>query len=230
VSRSGVAALALALAIVAMPAAGRADDWRGGGSLSLDLRGSQMEAEGGERTRAVTAGPRVRAVGGKSAVGLAAGVDLDLGATGDGDFAYEVAVLPVGVGLLLGSARIGVVAGAGTSGITGGALPIALAMPVESFAEVSLGSHLRASAWGRVVALVGSDGRQSGAEDAPFGDELEIGLTLRWDRRRSDWSFVAGNGYQLGAAYGQVAGAEVVSILLGYSLDAASARREPIGL
>jgi hypothetical protein len=178
----------------------------------------------------VTAGPRVRAVGGKSALGLAAGVDLHLGVTGDGGFAYEVAVLPVGVGLLLGSARIGVVAGAGTSGITGGALPIAFALPVESFAEVSLGSHLRAAAWGRVVALVGSDGRQSGADDAPFGDELEIGLTLRWDRRRSEWSFVAGNGYQIGATWGQVAGGEVVGLSIGYSLDAASARREPIGL
>ncbi len=218
--RGGVAALVLAT--LAAPAAVRADGWRGSGSLALDLRGWQMEAEGGERTRAVTAGPRVRAVGGKSALGLAAGVDLELGATGDGDFAYQVAVLPLGAGLLLGrSAVIGLVAGAGTSGIAGGTLPIAFALPVESFAEVSLGSHLRAAAWGRVVALFGSDRRQSGAGDAPFGDELEIGLTLRWDRRRSDWRYASGNGYQLGAAYGQAAGAEVVSVLLGYSLDAA---------
>jgi hypothetical protein len=230
VSARGAAA-ALVLVLVAVPVTGRADGWRGSGSLALDLRGWQMEAEGGERTRALTAGPRVRAVGGKSAVGLAAGVDVELGVTGDGDAAYELALLPLGAGLLLGrSAVIGLVAGGGISGITGGTLPIAFALPVESFAEVSLGSHLRAAAWGRVVALLGSDGRQAGADDAPFGDEVEIALTLRWDRRRSDWRYAAGNGYQLGAAYGQVAGAEVITILLGYSLDAAFVPQEPIGL
>lgn len=213
--------VAAALAIAALPGGSRADAWRGGGSLSLDLRWSQLEPDAGDPTRAVTAGPRARAVGGKRALGLAAGVDLQLGATGGGAFAYEVTVLPLGAGLGIGrSARLGLVAGAGTSGITGGVLPIAFALPVEAFAEFSLGDKLRAAAWGRATALLGEDTRQDGAAAAPFGDELEIGLTLRWDRRRSSWSHVAGNGYHLGTTWGQRAGAEVVGVIFGYSLDA----------
>lgn len=201
---------------------GAAEEWRGGASLALDLRGSQWSPPEGERTRAVTAGPRVRAVGGKSALGLAAGVDLQLGVTGDGDLAYQVAVLPVGAGIQIGrSARLGLLAGIGTSGITGGVLPVALALPAEAFAEVSLGDHVRAASWARVTGLLGEDARQDGAEDAPVGDELELGLTLRWDRRRADWRFAAGNGYHLGVALGQQAGADLVTVILGYSLDAA---------
>lgn len=215
-------AVALAAALAAVPASAGAEEWRGGGSLSLDLRWWQLQPDAGDATRAVTAGPRARAVGGKRALGLAVGVDLELGATGGGAFAYDVAVLPLGVGLGIGrSARLGLVAGAGTSGITGGVLPVAFALPVEAFAEFSLGDKLRAAAWGRATALLGEDTRQDGAEDAPFGDELELGLTLRWDRRRSSWSHVAGNGYHLGATWGQRAGAEVFGVILGYSLDAA---------
>ena len=80
---------------------------------------------------------------------------------------------------------------------------------------------MRAAAWGRATALLGEDTRQDGADHAPFGDELEVGLTLRWDRRRSEHGFATGNGYQLGATYGQEAGAEVVGLVFGYSLDAA---------
>jgi hypothetical protein len=215
-------AVIAAVAIAALPAASRAEGWRGGGSLALDLRWWQLQPDAGDPTRALTAGPRVRATAGKRAIGLAAGADLQLGATGEAAFAYEVAVLPLGVGLQLGrSARLGVVGGAGTSGVTGGVLPIALALPVEAFAEISLGDHVRAAGWGRATALLGEDTRQGGAADAPFGDELEVGLTLRWDRRRSDWCYVAGNGYQVGATWGQRVGAEVVGVVLGYSLDAA---------
>ncbi len=220
IARSLSAALVAAMA--AAPSTGRAEGWRGGGSLALDLRYAEMAPEAGDPVRAVTAGPRVRAAAGKSALALAAGLDLHMGATGGGHFAYEVLILPLGVALQIGrSARLGAVAGAGTSGITGGALPIAWALPVEMFAEVSLGGHLRAAAWGRATELAGAEGREGGAEDAPFGDEIEIGATLRWDRRRESWSYVAGNGYQLGALYGQVAGARVLGLVLGYSLDAA---------
>jgi len=213
---------ALALAMIAAPSTGRAEGWRGGGSLALDLRYSEMTPDAGDPVRAVTAGPRVRAAAGKSALALAAGLDLHMGATGDGDFAYEVLVLPLGFALQIGrSARLGAVTGAGTSGVTGGALPVALALPVEAFAEVSLGDHLRAAAWGRATEVAGADRREDSAENAPFGDEIEIGATLRWDRRREDWRYVAGNGYQIGALYGQVAGAHIVGVVVGYSLDAA---------
>ena len=198
--------LALVATLAAAPGAAGAEGWRGGGSLALDLRGWQLEPDSGERTRAVTAGPRFRAVGGKHAVGLAAGIDLQLGATGDGSFAYEVAVLPLGVGVSLGrTARIGVAGGASVAGITGGVQPFELALPVEAFAEVSLGDHLRASGWGRTT----------------FGDDRELGLTVRWDRRRSAWSHASGNGYHLGAIGGRRAGADLIALIFGYSLDAA---------
>ena len=213
---------ALCLAMTALPAPARAEDWRGGGALALDLRYAEIQPDAGDATRVVTAGPRVRAAAGKSALALAAGLDLHLGASGDGDFAYELSVLPLGVALQLGrSARIGAVAGIGTSGITGGALPNALTLPVESFGEVSLGDHVRAAAWARATELAGAAVREGGAEDAPFGDEVELGLTLRWDRRRADHGFVSGNGYQLGAFVGQAAGADVFGLSLGYSLDIA---------
>jgi len=201
--------LALVAALAAWPSAAGAEGWRGGGSLALDLRGWQLEPDAGDRTRAVTAGPRVRAVGGKHALGLAAGIDLQLGVTGDGHFAHQVAVLPLGAGLQLGrSARIGAAGGVGVSGITGGVQPVDLALPVEAFAEVSLGDHVRAAAWGRTAAV---------ADD----HQRELGLTLRWDRRRAEWSYVAGNGYHLGAFWGERAGAELVGVIVGYSLDAA---------
>lgn len=216
----GIAALALATLMV--PAAARADGWRGGGSLALDVRYSELTPDEGDPVRAVTAGPRLRAAAGKSALSLAAGLDLHMGATGGGHVAYEALILPLGVALQLGrSARIGALAGIGTSGITGGVLPIGCALPVEAFAEVSLGAHLRAAAWGRASEIAGADGRDDGAADAPFGDELEVGATLRWDRRREDWRYVAGNGYQLGGLYGQAAGAHIVGVVVGYSLDAA---------
>lgn len=213
---------ALLVALAALPAAARADGWRGGGSLALDVRASEIAPDTGDPIRAVTAGPRVRVAAGKSALALAGGLDLHLGATGGGHLAYELLGFPLGIGLQLGrSARLGAVAGAGTSGITGGALPIALALPVEAFVELSAGDHLRLAAWGRATELAGAASREEGAEDAPFGDEIEIGATLRWDRRRADSRYVAGNGYQLGAFYGQAAGGEIAGILVGYSLDAA---------
>ena len=214
--------LVVVAALAVAPAAARADRWRGGGSLALDLRYAQYEVDDAVVTRALTGGPRARAAVGTSALALAAGVDLGLGASGDGDLVYRVALLPIGAALQLGrTARLGFVAGGAIAGITGGTLPIAFALPVEAFAEISLGDHVRSAAWGRASPLYGSDRRQAGAPDAPFGDELEIGLTLRWDRRRSEHGFASGNGYQLGATYGQEAGADVLGLLFGYSLDAA---------
>lgn len=216
---------ALLLALAALPAAARGEGWRGGGSLALDLRYAELTPKAGDPVRAVTAGPRVRAAAGKSALALAAGLDLHMGATGGGHFAYEVLVLPAGLALQLGrSARIGAVAGLGTSGITGGVLPIGFLLPVESFAELSLGDHVRVAAWGRATEVAGAEEREDGAEDAPFGDELEIGATLRWDRRREDWRYVAGNGYQLGALYGQEEGTHIVGVVIGYSLDASGSQ------
>jgi hypothetical protein len=220
--RAPVIAALPALVIVALPAPARAEEWRGGGSLALDLRYAETQPDTGDSTRTVTAGPRARAAAGKSALALAVGLDLRLGATSGGHFAYELNVMPFGFALLLGrSARLGAIAGFGTSGITGGVVPIALALPIEAFVELSLGDHLRLASWARATELAGAEVRESGAPDAPFGDDLEIGATLRWDRRRSDHGFVAGNGYQLGATVGQAAGAEVFSLSLGYSLDAA---------
>ena len=223
-----LAASAVMLVLCPGRAAAQMGGWQGGGSAALDIEGDRSEAlaaDGAaageaERVETLTFNESVRAVAGKGAVGVAAAVSLRLGGARPAGFVYDLSLLPVGLGLSLGQrTRLGVVAGAGLSGVTG-SLPFGWTFPVEGFAETSLGDHVRVAAWAEVTEVAGAGAREGGAADAPWGDELALGATLRWDRRRDRWGMTGGNGYQVGAVVRERAGLTWWGVVLGYSLDA----------
>lgn len=234
---AGLAPLGLGLAVLAAAGAfglgeGRAraqmGGWSAGGSAALELEGDRSESfavDAGapgeaERIETLTFGEAVRAVGGKGPVGVAAAVSLRLGGARPAGFVYDLSLLPVGLGVSLGQrTRLAVVVGAGLSGVTG-SLPFAWTFPVEGFAETSLGDHVRLAAWAEVTEVVGAEARVGGAPDAPWGDELALGATLRWDRRRDRWGMSGGNGYEVGAVVRERTGLTWWGLVLGYSLDA----------
>jgi hypothetical protein len=129
-------------------------------------------------------------------------------------FAYDVALLPVGVALRWGGSQmIGLGAGVGAMGAIG-TLDDAATFPVEGFAEFGLGSHVRVLARGRAAYLAGADGHA-----------LDGMLALRVGHAYDDYGMASGNGYFAGVAYRELAGARYVGLVLGYSIDLAYPHR-----
>ncbi|MBA3452713.1 MAG: hypothetical protein H0T42_06460 [Deltaproteobacteria bacterium] len=206
------------------------DKLQGGALLHYEVTGLHGIEDTRGETEAqdlVLAGFRLHGfVGMSSTIGYHIGIDLAAGSSlNAGGFAYDVAVFPVGVSARFG--RTGVVmlgAGVGASGAVG-TLDDAVTLPLELNAEIGDG-RLRLLARVRTSYVAGADSRQSAAPSIPFADELDATLGLRVGRHYEDWGMPSGNGYFLGVAYRELAGTRFLGLVLGYSIDGATKRKE----
>jgi hypothetical protein len=238
-------AAAAAVALAGAAAAGgeaRADRWRdamdrvqGGAWLHYELSEATLvdEASGGRgggvepaARELVLAGVRLHGFASENAsVAYHVGIDLAAGGTlRGGGFAYDVALFPAGVIVRAGETSIvGVGVGVGAMGAAG-TLDDAITLPVEAIAEVG-GGRARLLARARAAYVAGAGARQNGAPSLPFADELDATLGLRIGHHYGDYGYPTGNGYFVGAAYRELAGARFVGLAVGYSIDLATPRR-----
>ena len=227
--RPALAAAASALALAAAPAGRARADIHGGGWLHYELTGLTAVDEGmapGAPGALVLAGTRLHGfVSRNTRVAYHAGIDLAAGGTiGGGGFAYDVALLPAGVVLRAGeSSIVGIGAGIGALGATR-TLDDAATLPVEVVAELGVGP-VRLLARARVAFVLGAGALQGGAPSAAFADLLDGTLGVRLGRRDHDHGFATGDGYFVGASYRELAGVRFVGLTIGFSIDAAKARR-----
>jgi hypothetical protein len=163
-------------------------------------------------------------VGEGANVGFHAGFDLAGGSTlAHAGFAYDVALLPIGVGVR-GPRNSFIALGTGVEWMGAvGALDDATLLPVELTFEYGGGVRLLGRA--RIGWVAGADGRHDGARDLPFTDELDAMLGVRLGKAYDDYGFPSGNGYFIGAAYRELLGARFVGVTLGYAIDIGSKRR-----
>jgi hypothetical protein len=168
------------------------------------------------------AGARLHGFFGGRHVIYHAALELAAGATTRAaGFAYDVALLPVGVGLRFGEDQlVAVAAGVGASGATQ-QWPAAATFPVEAIAEFQLGSHVRLLARGRAIWTAGAVERAHGAR---LADELDGIVAVRVGRRFHEYGFASGNGYFVGAAYRELEGSRFIGGVIGYSIDLANTR------
>jgi hypothetical protein len=213
---------ALVLAIVLAPSLAHADpdDWKGGAWLHYEL--SYVHARDTDAGLGM-AGLRLRGFASKNApVGFLVGIDLHAGSTNPGGFAYQTDLYLAGMGVRLGKLGIaGLGAGVGASGAVG-TLDDGVELPVESFLELQLGSHVRVLGRARAVWLAAASGRADGAPNFGWTDEVDATLGIRVGRRYHEFGFPSGNGYFVGAAYRESGGAEFIGAVLGYSVDVGS--------
>lgn len=208
------------------------DRWQGGAWLHYELTAlhavddARVTAEHPRATELVLAAARLHGfVGQGRTIGFHIGIDLGAGATlRGGGLAYDVALFPVGIGVRVG--RTGIVAlGAGVGAIGAvGTLDDAVTLPLEVNVELG-GGRARLLARGRVAYVAGAAGRQSAAPSAPFADELDATIGLRLGRHYEDFGFPSGNGYFVGASYRELAGTRFCGLVIGYSIDLATAPR-----
>ena len=224
-----------ALAILVVLAAPARADWRdfqGGAWAHYELSGLHdvdNTAMTAPRFEDLTlAGFRLHGFVSKSRVGWHIGIDGFAGATTrTAGFAYDVALLPVGFGVRWGDTQmVGIGAGAGAMGAVG-TLDDAATFPIEAFGEFALGSHVRILARARATYLAAAPGRGRGAPSVSFVDELDGTLGFRIGHSYHEYGFPSGNGYFIGAAYREMLGARFAGLVLGYSIDIATRRRDP---
>ena len=192
---------------------------------------SQVHAiDDGAMPRSVTdltlVGFRLHGFVGRHRVGWHVGIDGAAGATeGRAGFAYDVAFLPIGVAFRWGDTQmIGIGTGIGAMGAVG-TLDDAVTFPIEAFAELALGSHVRILARARMSYLSGAGDRERGSPTISFADEVDGMLGLRIGHVYSEY-LPAGNGYFVGAAYREMLGAKFVGLVIGYSIDLAYPSRD----
>jgi hypothetical protein len=173
----------------------------------------------------VLAGARLHGfVGGNPTIGYHVGLDLAAGSTLRGaGFAYDVALFPLGVGLRIGTTSI-VTLGAGVGALGAvGTIDDAVTLPLEANAELG-GGRVRVLARARVAYVAGAPSRHDGSPSAPFADELDTMLGVRFGHHYDDYGFPSGNGYFGGLAYRELAGVRYLGLAIGYSIDLATPR------
>lgn len=226
-------ALAIVMALAAPASADMFPKVQGAGLLHYELEAlhaiDTTERAEGDAPRAkeiILAGARLHGmIGQGSTVNYYLGLDLAAGGTlRGGGFAYDVALLPIGVGVRFGrTSFVGIGAGIGASGATG-VMDDALTFPLDAIGEFG-GGKLRLLARARVSAIANSAPRENGAPSLPFGDELEAMLALRVGNHWEQYDFPTGNGYFAGVAYREIAGVRFIGLTIGHSIDAAMPRK-----
>jgi len=206
------------------------DTFQGGTWLHYEVTGLHgiEDARGSAGAQdLVLAGFRLHGFAGISdTVSLHIGIDAAAGgAMNGGGFAYDVALFPAGIAVRLGDTNvIALGIGIGASGATS-VLDDAMTMPLELNVELG-GGPVRFLARGRVSYVGYSDSRQDGAPSMAFGDELDATVGVRVGYHYNEWNMSSGNGYFLGASYREMAGTRFVGLVLGYSIDAATERKD----
>ena len=172
----------------------------------------------------VLAGARLHGFVGSGRVGYHAGIDLAAGSTiSRGGFAYDVALLPLGIGVRFGETSfVAFGTGVGAMGAVG-TIDDAVTLPLDVTAEA--GGSVRVLARVRAAYVAGAAGRHDGAPSIPFADELDAELALRIGAHGHADGFPWGNGYFIGAAYREMAGSRYLGVVIGYSIDLATRPR-----
>lgn len=211
--------------------AGADTDWLGarfGAYLHYDATYVDRRAPGGSGDdRSLTlVGLRLHAFGSRTwFVGYQLGLDLHAGATNPGGFAYQTDLYLVGFGARLGRhGMLGASAGIGASGAVG-TMDDGVDLPVEAFAELNLGAHVRLMARARALWLAAAPARRDGAPTFGWTDEVDATFAIRLGRRY-DLEYGrccrSGNGYFVGVAYREAEGARYAGATVGYAVDIAN--------
>ncbi|HET9990326.1 MAG TPA: hypothetical protein VFQ65_17465 [Kofleriaceae bacterium] len=130
-----------------------------------------------------------------------------------GGFAYDAAILPLGIGVRLGAdSFLALDTGLAAMGATG-SLDDAVLVPIQLELEYGVTYHLIVRA--RDSFVFGADGRRDGAPSLPLGDELEGMVGVRVGK--SDAANLP-MGYFIGVAYKEMLGTRYVGLSLGYAL------------
>jgi len=161
------------------------------------------------------AGIRGSFVEGDRAVSVHISLDVAVGGQigRHGGFAYDAALLPLGLGVALGpDSFLALGTGVAAMGATG-SLDDAILVPIQLELEYGETYHLTLRA--RDSFVFGADGRKDGAPSLPLGDELEGMVGIRIGK--VDSSSVR-MGYFLGVAYKEMLGTRYIGLTLGYAL------------
>ena len=166
----------------------------------------------------------LRGLWGLHHVGVAAGMDVELGFEVPGGFVYGFHLLPLGrVVRLWGRAALGVMTGAGLGGVVD-RVPFAWELPLHGFVEVDLGSHVRLLGTARATYTPGTGSREDGAVDASWTDEAELGQGLAFGGRHLDYDSVWSDGTYVGVFAREQLGGQLVGLVLSVNLNAASSQ------
>jgi hypothetical protein len=152
-------------------------------------------------------GAHILATSGGGTARYAFALDLGIGGTADeGGVAYDLQILPVGVGLQIRRPEhttfVGVAAGVGASGAVS-SLAFAATLPVQGVAVVRLGHGYTIAARGRVSVLLNDTVRGRIEEDA----SLAVQSGTAHDYIDGDY---------VGVAYRHLEGAQFVGLVIGY--------------
>lgn len=143
-----------------------------------------------------------------------AALDLGVGvAFATEGFAYDVQLLPVGLGIELSrpehTAFIGVATGIGASGAPD-ALPSARAIPVQVTTKLRLSQGFNLLSRTRASWLINRTSRDDGSPTLSFADELDALLALQ---RSDEWNYLDGS--YVGIAYRELEGARFLGVVFG---------------
>ncbi len=170
-----------------------------------------------------SAGMAVDAYGGSAHIGFAAYLNVHFGGGYQGGFAYRVSLLPVGVALYDRSQTIGLAFATGLQlqGVTGHQV-IGVQQPLRADLRVRLGTHLLLDMWASSDVALGTR-RDQGSRNAPVGDELQAGASLRigrgGDRDEGRHSLRYGSGYFVGVLYAERFANEFWGLAIGHGMD-----------
>jgi len=226
VTRARLAAtLAFAIAAgTARPAAADVTQWNWAGALDLGSRWTSNVEDWQDDTNLhqVAATIDLRGLAGPWFVGLAAGMDLELGFEVPGAFVYGFHLSPLGLGVRAGKrSYLGVIAGVGFGGSVD-RLPFAWELPVRAFLEVDLGRWVRVLAGARVTFTPGNDTRGAGSATLDRADEVELSFGIAVGKRHHDHRAYWSDGTYVGLFAREQLGARLVGITLALSLNGAA--------
>lgn len=143
-----------------------------------------------------------------------AALDLGVGATfATEGLAYDVQLLPLGVGIELSrpehTAFIGVATGIGASGAPG-ALPSVGMLPVQVTTMLRLSKGFNLLSRTRASWLINRTSRDDGSPTLSFADELDALLAVQ---RSDEWNYLEGS--YVGNAYRELEGARFLGVVFG---------------
>ena len=196
-------------------------------NLELGTRFSHLDGDAipSDLRDTAVAGLGLRGFGGER-FGLFLGIDARFGGGVQGGFAYNATLAPIGFGMHLDNTfTLGANIGAGVSGVTEH-IEFAVHFPVEVRGELRIANRVHVVSWGKTQWITASKTRQNGAEHAPFGDELEVGLALRVGRGGKRLFGAWGNGIVVGATYSETLGRTAIGVVLAYGISMSFSRPE----
>ena len=222
-SRCAHAGIAAVSAAVAFAVAGPARAGNASVSGLVDLRYQSDLGGDGALENALTAGLRARALPGRR---LTTCLGLDArGGAGAGGALYAAEVYPIGIGLRHGrTSQIGLCAGVGLAGASGGAVPFAWTFPLELHWEgTGAFAIVRPLLVARASRTAGAVAREDGSELLPIADELHLAAGLRVFLPQEPLPGLAtGDGVFLGITYDEALGARILGVAIGYGFAAGS--------